>query len=78
MHFISCCQLLFIVTELTEEETQQTENNISRYTGIVNENERIIAKHDRITKEIKLKIESYKEAKGELHWSWHFDTAISG
>jgi hypothetical protein len=53
-------------TELTEEETTQAQNNVSRYTGIVNENERIIAKHDRITKDIKLKIESYKESKGEL------------
>ena len=53
-------------TELTNEETKQAEGNVSKYTGIVNENERIIAKHDRITKDIKLKIESYKEAKGEL------------
>lgn len=53
-------------SELTNEETNQAQNNVSRYTGIVNENERIIAKHDRVTKEIKLKIESYKESKGEL------------
>ncbi|MBK9098731.1 MAG: HDIG domain-containing protein [bacterium] len=53
-------------SELTDEETTQAQNNVSRYTGIVNENERIIAKHDRVTKEIKLKIESYKESKGEL------------
>lgn len=53
-------------SELTDEETTQAQNNVSRYSGIVNENERIIAKHDRITKDIKLKIESYKEAKGEL------------
>lgn len=53
-------------SELTDEETAQAQNNVSRYTGIVNENERIVAKHDRVTKEIKLKIESYKESKGEL------------
>ena len=53
-------------SELTEEETTQAENNVSKYTGIVNENERIIAKHDRVSKEIRLKIESYKESKGEL------------
>ena len=53
-------------SELTDEEVIQAQNNISRYTGIVNENERIIAKHDRVTKEIKLKIESYKESKGDL------------
>ncbi|HEY7751774.1 MAG TPA: HDIG domain-containing metalloprotein, partial [Ignavibacteriaceae bacterium] len=52
--------------ELTKEETGQARNNVSRYTGIVNENERIIAKHDRINAETKLKIESYKEAKGEM------------
>ncbi len=52
--------------ELTDEEITYAENNVSRYTGIVNENERIIARHDRITKEVKLKIESYKEAKGDI------------
>ena len=51
--------------ELTNEEIEQKTNNVSRYSGIVNENERIIAKHERISKEIKLKIESYKEAKGD-------------
>jgi len=64
LHFL--LPTLVYSTELTEEETTQAQNNVSRYTGIVNENERIIAKHDRITKDIKLKIESYKEAKGEL------------
>ena len=51
--------------EATNLEIEQAKNNISKYAGIVNENERIIAKHDRITKQAKLKIESYKEAKGE-------------
>ncbi len=55
---------------LTQEETLQAEQNVSRYTGIVNENERIIAKHDRVTKEAKLKIESYKEAKGDIIGRW--------
>ncbi len=50
---------------LTDEEIKQAESNVSKYSGIVNENERIIAKHDRITKEDKLKIESFKAAKGE-------------
>ncbi len=50
---------------LTNEETNQAVSNVSRYSGIVNENERIIAKHDRITKEAKLKIDSYKAAKGD-------------
>ena len=64
LHFL--LPTLVYSPELTEEETTQAQSNVSRYTGIVNENERIIAKHDRITKDIKLKIESYKEAKGEL------------
>ncbi|MHB1687117.1 MAG: HD family phosphohydrolase [Ignavibacteriaceae bacterium] len=51
--------------ELTKEETDQAVSNVSKYSGIVNENERIIAKHDRITKEAKLKIDSYKAAKGD-------------
>ncbi len=51
---------------LTDELITYAETNVSRYTGIVNENERIIARHERITKEAKLKIESYKEAKGEI------------
>ena len=51
--------------ELTNEEIEQKTNNVSRYSGIVNENERIIAKHERISNEIKLKIDSYKEAKGD-------------
>ncbi len=46
-------------------EIEQAKNSVPRYSGIVNENERIVAKHDRITKQIKLKIDSYKEAKGE-------------
>lgn len=52
-------------TVLTAIEVEQAKNNVSRYSGIVNENERIIAKHDRITKQAKLKIESFKEAKGD-------------
>lgn len=51
--------------ELTNEEIEQKTNNVSRYSGIVNENERIIAKHERISNEIKLKIDSYREAKGD-------------
>jgi putative nucleotidyltransferase with HDIG domain len=64
LHFL--LPTLVYSTELTEEETTQAQNNVSRYAGIVNENERIVARHDRITKDIKLKIESYKESKGGL------------
>jgi len=51
--------------QMTEEEVTQAQNNVSQYIGIINENERVIAKHDRITREAKLKIDSYKEAKAE-------------
>jgi putative nucleotidyltransferase with HDIG domain len=64
IHFVN--PNLVYSAELTEEEIEQARNNVSMYTGIVNENERIIAKHDRITKDVMLKIESYKEAKSEI------------
>ncbi len=51
--------------KFTDEEIEQAKSNVSKYSGIVNENERIIAKHDRITQEAKLKIDSYRAAKGE-------------
>ncbi len=51
--------------KLTDEEVDQAKSNVSKYSGIVNENERIIAKHDRVTNEDKLKIDSYRLAKGE-------------
>ncbi len=63
VHFIS--PNIVYSAKLTNEEIVQAQSNVSKYSGIVNENERIIAKHDRITKEAKLKIDSYKAAKGE-------------
>lgn len=51
--------------QYTNEEIEQAKNSVSKYSGIVTENERIIAKHDIVTKEAKLKIDSYKQAKGE-------------
>lgn len=64
--------------KLTHEEIAQAENNVSKYSGFVRENERIIAKHDRITKETKLKIESYKIAKGEKSGDEGFILQILG
>jgi cyclic-di-AMP phosphodiesterase PgpH len=52
-------------SQFTSQEIEQAKNSVSKYSGIVTENERIIGKHDRITKEAKLKIDSYKQAKGE-------------
>ncbi|MEE9429930.1 MAG: HDIG domain-containing metalloprotein [Melioribacteraceae bacterium] len=43
---------------------------VSKNVGLVEENERIVAKHNRITPEIKLKIDSYRIAKGEGIGRW--------
>ncbi|MGE5497043.1 MAG: HD family phosphohydrolase [Syntrophothermus sp.] len=51
--------------DLTDQEVRIAEDRISPNTGIVNENERIIAKHERITPEAKMKIDSYRKAKAE-------------
>ncbi|MBV6510552.1 MAG: HDIG domain-containing protein [Ignavibacteriales bacterium] len=51
---------------LTREEVEIAQSKVSRYSGIVTLNERIVAKHDRITPEIKLKIDSYSIYKGEV------------
>jgi putative nucleotidyltransferase with HDIG domain len=62
-HFIS--PNIVYNQQATQEEIDQAKSNVSPYVGIVNENERIIAKHDRITRADKLKIDSYRAAKGE-------------
>lgn len=49
---------------LTDAARELAKNKVSSNKGIVNENERIVAKHDRITPEIKEKVDSYKIAKG--------------
>src|ERR1035437_5093013 len=46
-------------SKLTQEEVQQAKENVSQYVGIVNENERIIGKHDRV----------FKDARSEEHTS---------
>ena len=58
----------------TEEAKKIARNNIPINLGIVNENERIVAKHDRITPEIKSKIDSYRIAKGSTLSTW--DTVL--
>ena len=55
---------------VTEEAKNLARNKVSSNIGIVNENERIVGKHDRITPEIKLKIESYRVAKAEETGFW--------
>lgn len=56
--------------ELTNTAIQNAKDKVPRNVGIVNENERIVAKHDRITPEVKLKIDSYRIAKGEEIGFW--------
>lgn len=51
--------------QLTEIAIKNAKDKVTRNIGIVNENERIVAKHDRIKPETKLKIDSYRIAKGE-------------
>jgi len=55
---------------LTEEAREIARENVPRNLGIVNEDERIVGKHNRITPEIKLKIDSYRTALGEEKGIW--------
>ena len=50
---------------LTQSATENAKERVPRNIGIVNENEKIISKHDHVTPETKLKIDSYRIAKGE-------------
>lgn len=56
---------LLYSSALTQSAIDNAKERVPRNVGIVNENEKIVSKHDRITPEIKLKIDSYKIAKGE-------------
>jgi len=58
----------------TEEARNIAINRVSINLGIINENERIVGKNDRITSEIKVKIDSYRIAKGSSLST--FDTII--
>jgi membrane-associated HD superfamily phosphohydrolase len=62
-HFIQ--PTLIYNQSITEETKTISRDKVTKNVGIVNENERIVAKHDRITPEIKLMIDSYRIAKGE-------------
>lgn len=55
---------------LTKISIFEAQNKISRNIGLVQQDERIVAKHDRITNEIKRKIDSYREAKSEEMGFW--------
>ena len=47
----------------TNREIQLAEDNVARTVGFVQENERVIGRHDRITEENKLKLDSYQRAR---------------
>ncbi|MCX8056412.1 MAG: HDIG domain-containing protein [Ignavibacteria bacterium] len=50
---------------------QEAKNKISKNIGIVLENERIVAKHQKITEEIKRKLDSYRKMKFERGERFH-------
>ncbi len=52
---------------LTDQEIEIAKSKVPKTKYIVNQDERIVAKHDRITKEIKEKIDAYHKAKGETN-----------
>ncbi len=56
---------LFYDKELTDLEIQNRIDQIPKTIGIVRENERIISKHDPITKMTKLKLDSFKKIRLE-------------
>ncbi len=60
--------------EQTNEAIAEAVDKIPTNSGIVNEYERIVAQHDRITQEIKSKIDSYRIAKGSSIST--FDTVL--
>jgi putative nucleotidyltransferase with HDIG domain len=45
--------------------TQAAEDNVPRTAGFVQENERIVSKHERITDDIKLRLDAYQKAKAD-------------
>ncbi len=51
--------------EQTQFAIQAAVNNVLRTDGIVKENERIVSRHERVTPEIKRKLDSYMRAKSE-------------
>ena len=75
-HFIFA-NILYSV-ENTNSEILQAQNEISKFMGIVNEDERIIGKHERVTRESKLKIDSFRAAKGEKYQEQGISTQLFG
>ncbi len=56
--------------KMTDTAVDLAKESVPRNTGVINENERIVAKHDRITEEVKIAIDSYRKAKGSEIGFW--------
>ncbi|MDD3559271.1 MAG: HDIG domain-containing protein [Melioribacteraceae bacterium] len=56
--------------KMTDTAVELARESVPRNTGVINENERIVAKHDRITEQVKLAIDSYRKAKGSEIGFW--------
>ena len=56
--------------QTTDEAKRIAADKVQINLGIINENERIVAKHDRITAQSKAKIDSYRIAKGSTLSTW--------
>ncbi len=56
--------------EQTKLELSLAQDRVPRNVGLVEEDERIVAKHNRITPDIKLKIDSYRIARGQERGFW--------
>jgi cyclic-di-AMP phosphodiesterase PgpH len=61
--------------EATDQEIQSVADNVPRTIGFVQQNDRIIGKHEEITDEIKLKLDSYRRSKIErapVTYNWRY------
>ena len=65
----------------TNRAIQEAQDNVPRTVGFVQENERIIGKHERITEDIKLKLDSFQKSRlergAEYNEWWHWLGLIS-
>jgi cyclic-di-AMP phosphodiesterase PgpH len=61
--------------EATDQEIQSTAENVPRTIGYVQQGDRIIGKHEEITEEVKLKLDSYRRTKIErapVTYNWRY------
>lgn len=62
-------------TDLTQVVLENRLRQVQKTSGIVRQNERIISKHDPITPEVKLKLDSYKKSARKT-WRSGFRTSV--